>query len=141
MNMSLDIDLLRSTFALALERQPEITARFYAIFFERYPQVRPMFSRHDPRRQQEMLAQALVLVVEHVDDAAWLENVLRPLGAKHVSYGVRPEMYAWVGECLLAALAEALGKEWDDATAATWTAAYGAIASIMQAGAAAEQAA
>jgi hemoglobin-like flavoprotein len=45
-------------------------------------------------------------------------------------------MYDWVGECLLATLAELAGEAWTPAVAAAWTDAYGAISGLMKAGAA-----
>lgn len=136
--MSLDVALLRSSFDLVIERSPLVTRRFYEIFFARYPQVRPMFGGGPaaPERQQRMLTDALVAVLDHLDDAPWLEQTLMSLGRKHVGYGVRDDMYAWVGECLLAALAEAAGDDWSPAIAAAWTAAFGAIAGLMLRGAA-----
>ena len=137
--MSLNVPLLRSSFALVVEQAPDITHRFYDIFFERYPQVRPLFSRNLRERQEQMLAQALALVMEHLEDAPWLSTTLRSLGARHTAYGVSNEMYAWVGECLLAALGEAAGSAWTPELEAAWADAYGAIAGLMQQGAAEAQ--
>jgi hemoglobin-like flavoprotein len=58
------------------------------------------------------------------------------MGAKHVDYGVTTEMYGWVGESLLATLAEVAGADWTPPLAIAWTEAYGAIAGLMQMGAA-----
>lgn len=134
--MSLNVNLLRSSFELVVENSPTITTRFYEIFFERYPQVRPMFSTRSSDQQAKMLTQALVAVVDHLEDAPWLQQTLGAMGQKHVGYGVKDEMYNWVGECLLAALAEAAGAAWTDEVAQAWTDAYGAITSLMLAGAA-----
>ena len=136
--MSLNAALLRSSFDLVIERSPQVTKRFYEIFFERYPQVRPMFGGGPAalERQQRMLTDALVAVLDHVDDAPWLEQTLVALGRKHVDYGVRDEMYNWVGESLLAALSEAAGDEWTAEVQSAWVAAFGAISSLMLKGAA-----
>jgi hemoglobin-like flavoprotein len=134
--MALDVELLRGSFNLVAEREPELTKRFYEIFFTRYPQVRPMFHRTPPEQQQKMLRDALVAVLDHLEDAPWLTQNLKALGAKHVEYGVTDEMYNWVGESLLAAIANAAGDAWSPALAAAWTEAYGAIAGLAKAGAA-----
>lgn len=134
--MSLDVNALRESFALALERAPELTRRFYAILFTRHPELRPMFGSDGvSRRQEEMLGKALVAVIDHLEDPAWLGGTLRALGAKHVSYGVSEPMYGWVGEALLATLEEVLGAEFTPAVCAAWVSAYGAIASAMLEGA------
>jgi hemoglobin-like flavoprotein len=134
--MSLDVETLRSSFNLVVERNPEVTMRFYEIFFERYPQVKPLFGKRNAQEvQSKMLTQALVAVLDHIEDSPWLEQQLKALGAKHVSYGVQDEMYGWVGECLLAAMAEVAGADWSPKIEQAWVAAYGAIASLAIAGA------
>lgn len=134
--MSLDATVLRQSLELVASREPQITKRFYEIFFARYPVVVPLFSRNAPERQQKMLQDAIVAVVDHVEDATWLTETLTAIGAKHVDYGVTDEMYPWVGECLLATLAEIAGPEWTPEVAKAWTDAYGAISGLMIRGAA-----
>lgn len=133
--MALDTQLLRSSFELVATRQPELTLRFYEILFERYPQARPLFRRNPREEQAKMLTQALVAVLDHLEDASWLEETLGAMGRKHVDYGVTPEMYDWVGASLLATLAEVAAADWNDATAKAWGEAYGAIAGLMLKGA------
>lgn len=135
--MSLDVRLLRESFDQVVERSPFVTRRFYAILFERYPVTRAMFSPSPAglTRQERMLTDALAAVLEHLEDGPWLEETLFALGKKHVQYGVRDEMYDWVGECLLAALAEAAADQWTAQHAAAWTAAFLAIRDFMLAGA------
>jgi hemoglobin-like flavoprotein len=129
--MALNVPVLRSTFDLVVERQPLLVRRFYEILFNRYPQVKPLFGRNGAAAQEKMLTEALVAVVDHLEDAPWLTGTLGTLGAKHKEYGVTAEMYGWVGASLLAALAEAAGKDWSPEAEAAWTEAYGAIVSLM----------
>ncbi|HET6337576.1 MAG TPA: globin domain-containing protein [Polyangiales bacterium] len=133
--MPLDPHLLRASFDLAVTNQPELTARFYEILFERYPQVKPLFGRNSNANQANMLQGALVAVMDHLDDATWLADTLTAMGKKHVDYGVTDEMFDWVGASLLAALAEAAGDRWTPEVEAAWIEAYGAIAGLMQQGA------
>jgi hemoglobin-like flavoprotein len=134
--MALDADLLRDSITLAASREPVITVRFYEILFARYPEVRPMFSRNAPERQQQMLQGALLAVLDHLDDPAWLAGTLEALGAHHVTYGVTDDMYALVGECLVATLAELCGDQWTPRHEAAWVEAYGVVASLAIRGAA-----
>lgn len=133
--MSLDVAILRDSFALIAERNPEITKRFYEIFFEKYPSVRPMFGRRSQREQEAMLTQALVAVLDHLEDSTTLGTILRDVGARHVAYGVKDEMYGWVGDALLTAFAEVLGEDFTPAVRAAWTDAYGAIVGLALEGA------
>jgi hemoglobin-like flavoprotein len=130
--MSLNAPILRSTFDLVVERQPQVVHRFYEILFSRYPQVKPLFGRNSGAAQEKMLTDALTAVLDHLEDAPWLTNTLRALGAKHQGYGVTDEMYGWVGSCLLAALAEAAGDDWSREAEVAWTEAYGIIAALMK---------
>ena len=132
--MSLNVPLLRSSFDLVIERQPELTPRFYEILFERYPQVRPLFGSAS-KNQPQMLQSALVAVMDKLEDASWLEQTLGAMGLKHIDYGVTDEMYGWVGASLLATIAEVAGKDWSSELESAWSDAYGAIADLMLKGA------
>lgn len=132
--MSLDPSILRASFEIVIDRRPDLTLRFYEILFVKYPKLQRLFSR-DRGVQSKMLAEALAAVLDHLEDAPWLTHTLGTLGAKHVGYGVTDEMYDQVGDALLATLAEAAGEAWTAEVAEQWTLAFGAIATMMQAGA------
>ena len=129
--MSLNVNLLRQSFEVVASANPKFVSRFYEILFERYPQTRPLFPQNGMARQAEMLTQALVAVLDHLEDAPWLQETLGALGAKHVGYGVTREMYDWVGASLLATLAEVAGPAWTPELHGAWGEAYGAIVSLM----------
>jgi len=133
--VSLDVPLLRNSFDLIIARQPELTPRFYEILFERYPQVRPLFGRNSGQSQARMLQDALVAVMDKLEDASWLEQTLGAMGAKHVDYNVSDEMYDWVGNSLIATIAETAANDWTPELEKAWTTAYGAISGLMLAGA------
>ncbi len=133
--MALNVALLRSSFDLLVEREPEIMHRFYEVLFARYPQARSLFGRNSGPQQERMLASALGSVLEHLEDGPWLQKTLGDLGAKHVGYGVTDEMYAWVGDALLITLAEVAGPDWNIDLYQAWAEAYGAIVGLMLAGA------
>lgn len=132
--MALDTQSLRSSFDLALVREPRLTHAFYDDLFARHPGARPLFERTDMAVQEQMLGEALVAVMDHLEDVPWLQSTLAGLGAKHASYGVTTEMYDWVGDSLVATLAGANRGEWTATVAAAWQDAYAAIVSMMLAG-------
>jgi len=131
--MALNVELLRSSFALVVEREPEVTKRFYEVLFRKYPQAEPLFGRRTRAEQERMLRDMLVAIVDHLEDATWLKGQLGALGQKHVGYGVKPEMYGWVGASLLETLASVAGDAWTPELAQAWSEAYGAVAGLMQA--------
>ena len=128
--MSLDVTALRESFDLVVTRAPDLTRRFYALLFERYPQVIGLFGRSTDR-QEQMLTRALVAVMDRLDDGVWLGETLGALGAKHIDYGVTEEMYPWVGDALIATLAEVAGDPWSPRVAKAWEEAYAAMAELM----------
>jgi hemoglobin-like flavoprotein len=131
--MALNVGLLRASFDVVATANPTFVTRFYEILFERYPETQAMFPVDGRARQAEMLTGALVAVLDHLEDAPWLTDTLGALGAKHAGYGVKPEMYSWVGASLLATLAEVAGSAWTPELNVAWSEAYGAIAALMQA--------
>lgn len=139
--MALKAELLRASLELVLEHEDLVTLRFYAILFKRYPQVQRLFGRRSQREQAAMLQEAIIAVVDHAEDPSWLGETLDTMGRTHVDYEVTEEMYPWVGECLLAALAEAAGPAWSSELEAAWSEAYAAISSAMIEGARARLAA
>lgn len=131
--MALNVELLRSSFALVVEREPEVTSKFYDVLFSKYPAAKPLFSTRSRADQERMLRDMLVAIIDHLEDGAWLKAQLGALGQKHAGYGVRPEMYGWVGDSLLTTLAAVAGPAWTPELKQAWTDAYGAIAHLMQA--------
>jgi hemoglobin-like flavoprotein len=131
--MALNVGLLRASFDVVATANPTFVTRFYDILFERYPETQAMFLPDRRAKQAEMLTGALVAVLDHLEDAPWLRDTLGALGAKHVGYGVLPEMYSWVGASLLATLAEVAGSAWTPELNVAWSEAYGVIAALMQA--------
>lgn len=128
-------DLIRTNLELVATRAPDLTARFYERLFTVNPQLRPMFGRRSAEAQQRMLLEAIVAVVDHLEDATWLESTLGALGEKHVDYGVEDAMYPLVGDALVATLAEVSAEAWSSEVDAAWRAALGFVSDTMIAGA------
>ena len=123
----IDTRLLRTTLELTLARDDTFPTRFYDRLFAAHPDVKPLFHRSTPGALNKMFAQKLSAIVDHLEDPKWLGRELSTLAANHESYGVRPEMYAWVGEALIATLREACADIWTDETERAWTEAYASI--------------
>ncbi|MEP9384518.1 globin domain-containing protein [Nocardioides cheoyonin] len=131
----MDKDILTESLLLVDGQEHALTPRFYEILFTRYPEVRPMFST-DIRPQTAMLREAIVAVLDHLDDAVWLGDTLGALGRRHAGWGVTAPMYDAVAQCMIAAMEELGGDAWTPEMTAQWTEALGAVAGLMQAGAA-----
>lgn len=133
--MALDVPALRTSFHLLFARAPNLIPRFYDVLFARHPRARPLFGSAARHQQEQMLARALIAVMNHLDDEPWLRDQLGALGAKHDAHGVLPEMYEWVGDALLTTLADVAGDTWTPALERSWSEAYEVIAGMMRQGA------
>lgn len=126
--------LLVDSFETALVRDPDFPRLFYEILFKRYPSTERLFVQNTLNVQRTMLSKTLMAAVDHIDDWNWLVSNLAYLGAKHVKYGVTPEMYAWMGEALTASLAEVCAEDWTLEHEIAWRDAYSIIVEAVRSG-------
>lgn len=123
--------LIRSNFQFVIEAAPDLTERFYAVLFERSPHLRALFGRRSEKAQADMLAGALIAVIDHLEDPVWLATTLAPLGDKHRTYGVTDEMYGLVAGALISTLARISGPSWNPELEQAWHGALTFVATTM----------
>jgi len=124
--------LLEESYELALLRDADFPRLFYDILFRNHPSTRALFKSNSLNAQRTMLSKTLLAAIDHLEDDAWLQEHLAPLGQAHVAYGVTDEMYDWVGNSLVAAIAEVCDADWTSAHEAAWRAAYRRLALVMR---------
>jgi hemoglobin-like flavoprotein len=129
--MSLDKELLRKSFALFVACEPGLTHHFYRVLFCRYPEAKKLFFRKPMAEQERLLTSTIAALVQHIDDRAYLEMVLCPLGVKHIEYGATRESYPWLREVLIDTFRHVAGAVWTDELASQWRQAYDLFAAIM----------
>lgn len=129
----MNVTLLRTSFDLLSPRAQELVDTFYALLFERFPSVKPMFAHTNLAKQKGMLIQALAFVVANLERPGALKEALGQMGRRHQGYGATPEQYGAVGECLLDALEHVAGPLWTAELHREWAGAYHAVAELMQA--------
>lgn len=134
--MALNVKLLRSSFEAVAPKGAQLISRFYALLFDRFPQVKPLFEKTPMAEQEKKLLRSLAVIVGSLEKPELLAPYLQGLGRMHVAYGALPAHYDAVGGCLLSAMAEVAGPLWTSELEAAWREAYGAVASIMLQGAA-----
>jgi hemoglobin-like flavoprotein len=130
----MDAELLETSLALVDTPDDGLTTRFYAILFERYPRVRPMFRQQqlwDLAQHAKLLRSAIISVVDHLDDPVWLTETLGDLGARNAGWGVIAARYDAVTECMVAAMAELGGADWSPQMTDAWVAALDAVSGLM----------
>jgi hemoglobin-like flavoprotein len=106
---------------------------FYARLFELDPDLELLF-KGNLTEQGRKLMQMLGLAVNGLDRMEQLLPVVRSLGSRHVTYGVRDKDYGTVGKTLLWTLRKGLGDAFTPEVEAAWTNVYATLASAMQSG-------
>ena len=133
--MTLQIELLETSFQAIAPRGEAFVTAFYERLFTRFPQTRAFFASTDMKEQRKRLLGALALVIQNLRKPEVLTSALKGLGQRHVKYGVRPEHYPIVGAVLLETFADFLGERWTQEYHDAWAQAYEAVSSIMLEGA------
>jgi len=113
-----------------------VGAIFYRRLFEIDPSLRPMFSAVTLDDQIHKLVTMLDLIVHWLDVPDKLVPVLKKLGERHSTYGVRDDHFGKVGAALLGTLEEELGDKFTPELRGAWSEAFLLISSLMRRGAA-----
>ncbi|PSF33904.1 flavohemoprotein [Aphanothece hegewaldii CCALA 016] len=133
--MSLNVELLESSFSQIKEQRTDFTTCFYNNLFVDYPEVKPLFAQTQMEEQPKKLFKSLVLIVESLRQPDVLTNALKGLGSRHIDYGVLPEHYLVVGNTILKALAICLEDAWTLEVEQAWSEAYSVVMKLMLEGA------
>ncbi|MGN4714854.1 NO-inducible flavohemoprotein [Bacillus cereus group sp. MYBK226-2] len=122
------IEIVKSTVPLLQEKGVEITTRFYEILFSEHPELLNIFNHTNQKkgRQQQALANAVYAAATYIDNLEAIIPVVKQIGHKHRSLGIKAEHYPIVGTCLLRAIKEVAGAP--DEVLNAWGEAYGVIA-------------
>lgn len=124
------IALVQTSFAKVAPISDQAAAIFYEKLFALNPDLRGLF-KSDLSEQGRKLMATLGVVVKGLDAPENILPVAGELAKRHVSYGVRPEHYALVGEALLITLNIGLGDDFTHETRDAWAAAYGIVSDHM----------
>ncbi|MCW4153345.1 NO-inducible flavohemoprotein [Halomonas sp. 18H] len=125
--------LIAQTAPVVAEHLNTITAHFYPLMFERYPEVKPLFNQAHQANggQPRALASSVLAYVQLRQDPARAREVLEGVVNKHVSLNIRPDQYPIVGECLMAAIGDVLGDAVTPEIADAWGALYQELADLL----------
>ena len=125
------IRLLRQSFAEMAGHGELLAILFYENLFQTRPELRAMFPR-EMAGQRRKLLDTLAIVIEGLQNPAGAKDRLGALGDRHIGYGVKPEHYPVVCECLLAAMRRVSGVGWTGELETEWKRALALMSSIMQ---------
>ena len=125
-----DIARVQASFKKVAPISNEAARIFYARLFEVAPSVQPMFKAPLEEQGRKLMA-TLAVVVKGLRNLEKIVPVAEKLAVQHVQYGVRPEHYDTVGECLIHTLRTALGDEMTSELESSWEKAYATLSSVM----------
>lgn len=125
------VELLRESFSILAPESERLAELFYARFFERCPQARPLFRNVDMAQQRGKLISALQVVVENLDRSDRLAAAIQELGMRHQLYGARREHYRAAAGSLIETMAELTGPKWDRRLESAWSEAFKMVADAM----------
>jgi nitric oxide dioxygenase len=124
------IEIVKSTVPVLEKYGQDITKRFYELMFKAHPELLNIFNHTNQKigRQQTALANAVYAAAVYIDQLDKIIPVVKQIGHKHRSIGIKPEHYPIVGEYLLLAIKDVLKDAATDEIIHAWAEAYGIIA-------------
>ncbi|MBG9787871.1 NO-inducible flavohemoprotein [Brevibacillus laterosporus] len=124
------IQIIKSTVPVLEKHGIDITKRFYQLLFTKHPELLNIFNHANQKqeRQQTALANVVYAAAQYIDKLETIIPVVKQIGHKHRSLGIKAEHYPIVGENLLAAIKDVLGDLATDEILQAWAEAYGVIA-------------
>lgn len=122
--------LVKESFAKVVPIAEQAAGLFYAKLFELNPAYKELFTG-DMEEQGRKLMTMIGAAVNSLDRLDEIVPAVQDLGRRHVSYGVKNEDYAVVGEALIWTLGEGLGDQFTDDVKAAWIEVYTVLADTM----------
>lgn len=125
------VAIIKSNFTQVVGQKETVGLMFYERLFTIAPETKSLF-KGDLKAQSRKLMDTLALAIGMLRDMPTLVATLEGLAKRHVSYGVKDEHYAKVGEALLWTLEKELGAAFTADAKAAWAVLYGAVSDIMR---------
>jgi len=125
------IQFVQQSYSKIVPIADQAAGLFYTRLFETAPYVRPLF-KGDMHEQGRKLMSVIGVAVVALDNLPELVPIVRDLGRRHASYGVKDDHYDVVAEALLWTLEKGLGESFTDDVKEAWTSAYLLLANTMK---------
>lgn len=123
--------IIRNSYARIAPKTPEIVDDLYRRLFARAPETRRLFPQAMSNQRGKFAATLELCVMEEAEPKQ-LDALLARLGARHDERKVAPAHYDVFLDCLIEALAEAMGAEWTKAHEIAWRRALDDIGARMR---------
>ncbi|MBE9034257.1 globin domain-containing protein [aff. Roholtiella sp. LEGE 12411] len=127
------IDIIKSTAPSLKKHGQQITTRMYEIMFRNHPEIKEQFdmSAQADGSQSTRLATAVYSYATQIDNLPALKSMVEKIAHRHVQTDVLPAQYPIVGESLLQAMKDVLGKAATEEVMSAWTEAYEVLSEVF----------
>jgi hemoglobin-like flavoprotein len=125
------IQLVQESYKKIAPMADQVAHLFYGRLFETAPHVRPLF-KGDMGEQGRKLMSMIGVAVAALDNLPELVPIVRDLGRRHASYGVKDDHYDVVAHALLWTMEKGLGESFTGDIKEAWTSAYMLLANTMK---------
>lgn len=127
------IEIIKSTAPVLQVHGEAITKVFYALLFDKHPELKDLFNMVNQKKgvQQKALANAIFQYAVHIEKLEMLGDAVETIAQKHASLSIPKEAYPIVGENLLLAIKQVLGDAATPEIIDAWAEAYGDLAVIF----------
>jgi hemoglobin-like flavoprotein len=106
--MSTSYDDLQQSFGRCL-REKNFIERFYEIFLDSHPEIRPMFAKTDFQKQRMALRRGISAAIAHAAGSSLSKSTMENMAHAHSRQGhapVRPDLYPYWVDSLIKAIEE-----------------------------------
>jgi len=114
-----DLEAVITSWAWFTGKELQFGISFYKRLLRTEPLLKAYFKR-DIEDHAHQLVDVLVILINNLDKRDYLIDHLRELGFRHKAYGVQPEHYAIVCDCLIFSLREFAGPRWNERAEQGW---------------------
>lgn len=124
------IEIIKGTVPVLQQHGETITGRFYDLMFQNHPELLNIFNQTNQKKktQRTALANAVIAAAANIDQLGKIIPIVKQIGHKHRSIGIKAEHYAIVGKYLMLAIKDVLGETATPVIMQAWEKAYGVIA-------------
>lgn len=115
------LEKMEASLVALAEREIDIRHALFDRFFAEFPHRQPLFYAPDAASRR-MTDETLRLLHGIAAGEGWPEHLINELVSTHLNYGALTDAeYARFIDLTVSTIADALGSEWDSATADAWT--------------------
>lgn len=125
-------DIIEASLARAATRGGDLTPLVYARLFALHPEVEALFG--DDRSNAvkgEMLAQLFDTIFDFIGPRVYADHMMRSHCDAHAGYDVPPALFLGFFTVVADTVADVLGPDWSEETAAAWAALLAEIAETL----------